>query len=77
MTAEKFKHIATTCGYATKPIVDEYIKSVGRDVFDEDDFIKLYRFADAVAVHSSGTKWRDYQGARCTKHLTNMGDDEW
>lgn len=73
MTADKFKHIATTCGYANKPTVDKYIKSVGRDIFDEDDFIKLYRFNDTI--NSRGEKWRDYQGARCTKHLLQPGGD--
>lgn len=71
MTAEKFKHIATTCGYANQSKVDQYISSVNRDVFDEDDFIKLYRFKDVIASH--GDKWRDYQGTRCTKHLHTEG----
>ncbi|WP_159459836.1 hypothetical protein [Scatolibacter rhodanostii] len=52
MTVEKFKYIAMVCGYANETKVDKYIKSVGRDVFDEDDFIKLYR-------HQSAT-WRHY-----------------
>lgn len=71
MTADKFKHIATTCGYASKSKVDEYISSVNKDVFDEDDFIKLYRFKDVVASHDG--KWRDYQGTRSTKHLHTPG----
>lgn len=73
MTADKFKHIATTCGYANQGKVDQYISSVNRDVFDEDDFIKLYRFKTVVASHSG--KWRDYQGTRSTKHFCNTGDD--
>lgn len=71
MTAEKFKHIATTCGYANIPTVDKYIQSTNRCVFDEDDFIKLYRFKDIVMSHDG--KWRYYQGTRSTKHLHTEG----
>lgn len=73
MNREEFEQIATQSGYGSKKSVERY--AAGRTEFTEDDFIKLYRMNSDRRVLGN-PKWRSYEGAKTTKRLVNIADDE-
>ena len=72
MTRAEFIRTAVSSGYADKRTAERYAGE--RTEFTEADYIEVYRAADPLG-DIPGKQWRQYEGAKCTKHLTNIDSD--
>lgn len=72
MTRAEFIQTAVSCGYASQKTAEQYAGE--REGFTDVDYIEVYRAADPLG-DIPGEQWRQYEGAKCTKHLINIDGD--
>lgn len=72
MTRDEFIKTACKMGYCHKKIAEEY--SEGKEILTEDDFIEVYRIAEAQEYKNKGTPFGD--GSYAKRSIFSDGESE-
>lgn len=62
------------CGYASKKAAGQYAED--KHTLTDDDFVAVYRDTNPLGT-IPGKQWRDFEGAKTTKHFTNINADKY
>ena len=74
MNKQQFIDICKASGYCSKAVAKEYAKD--KEHFTEDDFREVFLLnvkRQYMKNRIFDRRYQDYQGARSTKHFSNIG----